>query len=664
MNRNQGNSGPGTASSAGSGSAAGQNVSERQFFSQQNTSALLQTISSEFQKQNGSQLQDTEQKRLVRTLDHYMNEIWDTNGPMPLQVLNNETLSATASDFVSYLRRSNIQMVVPPHQQPLRTVPSALTTSPPSIQRPEYENNIDQRLSIDTGNRYEQIQQERYGSGQAPKPSMPDFRIALDNDTVPAVNLYEQIKKQREEEASRTASSIVNNTQVPDFSRNGDMSRDNSRNNELVDRMVRPAITDDPNANSTLALPTITPLVNPTVKSSAQDVLIKQDSILSYKEVENNLFVYSGDRDWLNNTRDNRYNFSVGFQSGNIGQSFGYGPISQEKFKNIVRIELVKAIIPTEGLDTFVVNTAAASAAPTYNSSTRLNVLGYPYIITRIPELDGNNYGTDNAIDNAFGILQYDANWISDSVSTYVDSRGYLAMIPKFMKCQKSYSPTPLATLTKMTIQLNRPDGNILSVIPDTVSISQILSSTGTLPGAGTPSSSSSYIYPNVVQDSVGNSTYYIFVTKSYFSRFTLSAGDRIQLKGLDSSMYPAANLAVASDMIQYFQNTSGFPVISIGCVTSLSANGVWTDGPNSVGYANFFVLRAPFADPTTGSVNVLPFGGSSGVNQGFESVLTSTALPTGSNIGAINMSHQTQLVFRIITREMDSTSRIRPDNL
>jgi len=644
MNRNQGNSGP--------SSGAGQNVSERQFFSQQNTSALLQTITAEFQKQNGNQLQDGEQKRLVRTLDHYMNEIWDTNGPMPLQVLNNETLNATASDFVSYLRRSNIQMVVPPHQQPLRTVPSALTTSPPSIQRPQYENNIDQRLAIDTGNRYEQIQQERYGSGQAPKPSMPEFRISLDNDTVPAVNLYEQIKKQREEEASRTASSIVNNSDVPDF----------SRNSELADRMIRPAITDDPNANSTLALPSVTPLVNPTIKSSAQDVLIKQDAILSYKEVENNLFVYSGDRDWLNNIRDNRYNFSVGFQSGNIGQSFGYGPISQEKFKNIVRIELVKAIIPTEGLDTFVVNTAANGVTPVYDSSTRLNILGYPYIITRIPELDGNNYGTDNAIDNAFGILQYDANWISDSVSNYVDSRGYLAMIPKFMKCQKSYSPTPLATLTKMTIQLNRPDGNTLSTMPDTVSISQIIASTASLPGSTT--SSSRYVNAGVLQDTNNNSTYYIFVTKTYFSRFTLSAGDRVQLKGLDSSMYPAANLAAASDMIQYFQNTSGFPVVSIGCITGGLTSGVWTDGPNSVGYANFFVLRAPFADPTTGSVNVLPFGSTNAANQTFGGVLRTTALPTGSNIGAINMSHQTQLVFRIITREMDSTSRIRPDNL
>jgi hypothetical protein len=322
----------------------------------------------------------------------------------------------------------------------------------------------------------------------------------------------------------------------------------------------------------------------------------------------------------------------------------------------------VKAIIPTEGLDTFVVNTAANNAAAVYDSSTRLNVLGYPYIITRIPELDGNNYGTDNAIDNAFGILQYDANWISDSVSTYVDSRGYLAMIPKFMKCQKSYSPTPLATLTKMSIQLNRPDGNTLSSMPDTVSISQILASTAAYPGSTT--SSSRYVNTGRTQDSAGNSTYYIFVTKTYFSRFTLSAGDRVQLKGLASSMYPAADLSVASDMIQYFQNTSGFPVISIGCITGGLTSGVWSDGPNSVGYANFFVLRAPFADPTTGSVNVLPFGGNDTVNQNFESVLRTTALPTGSNIGAINMSHQTQLVFRIITREMDSTSRIRPDNL
>ena len=34
----------------------------------------------------------------------------------------------------------------------------------------------------------------------------------------------------------------------------------------------------------------------------------------------------------------------------------------------------------------------------------------------------------------------------------------------------------------------------------------------------------------------------------------------------------------------------------------------------------------------------------------------------TGAKL--INLTHQTNLVFRIITRELDSAARVRPDNL
>ena len=78
----------------------------------------------------------------------------------------------------------------------------------------------------------------------------------------------------------------------------------------------------------------------------------------------------------------------------------------------------------------------------------------------RIPELDTNNYGSDNFLDNAFGILQYDANWNSDNTNL-TDSRGWLAMIPKHLKCQKVYQPTPLSTLTKLTFQFLRPSGAV-----------------------------------------------------------------------------------------------------------------------------------------------------------------------------------------------------------
>jgi hypothetical protein len=111
----------------------------------------------------------------------------------------------------------------------------------------------------------------------------------------------------------------------------------------------------------------------------------------------------------------------------------------------------------------------------TTTSSTAINALSFPYVTLRIPELDGNNYGSDNSLDNAFGIVQYDANWNTDNNLT--DGRGFLAMIPKFLKCQKSYHPTPLSTLTKLTFQIQRPTGGFLSDISDSFRVCSVCTS-------------------------------------------------------------------------------------------------------------------------------------------------------------------------------------------
>jgi hypothetical protein len=84
-------------------------------------------------------------------------------------------------------------------------------------------------------------------------------------------------------------------------------------------------------------------------------------------------------------------------------------------------------------------------------------------------------------------------------------------------------------------------------------------------------------------------------------------------------------------------------------------------DGYNTFGYANWIAIRAPINDPTTGATTVRTVGGTQPIYDDLRSGLVSTSLTKGR---ALNLSHQTQLVFRIITREKDSTSRVRPDNL
>lgn len=579
-----------------------------------------------------------------------MQEIWDVNGPMPIQKLNGEVMSATSRDFMSYLRRGEVagslaaseRIVSDPSNQPRMEVAQQRLlqqqggTVPP---RPTFESN----LLMDTGGRFEQLQKDRMPPA-APRPPPPDFQISVTSgaDEPSALSLYEQAKKMRDAEASRVQEEAQRLAGITNAT--GDAPTDA---NPLVRFMSPPSVQNDAQANPTIAQP-IAAVAPMSRGPLPQDYLIKQDDIINYKETEYNLVVYSADRDWLSNTRENRYNFSVLFDPGNNRQGFTLSPSSTKKFKNISRIELVKAILPSEGLDNLI---RITDNDPTieYDTTTKLNILSFPYILARIPELDTNNYGTDNNIDNSFAMLQYDANWYTDTDNV---SDGYLAMIPKFMKCQKIYQPTPLATLQKLTIELQQPNGKTLSSAPDTLSIQNVYASSSLPVGFYTGG-----LYNGVSTPS--GSRYYIIQTSTFFSQWLFQTGNRIQIKGLDASQITGGYTLAGSNFVEYLQSEEGLLIVGIAYNNSTTATSA--DGPNTVGYANLIIVEAPAADPTTGSEDVMPFGGSGAANNALAAALQSTTF-TGAKL--INLTHQTSIVLRIITRELDPAARVRPDNL
>jgi hypothetical protein len=624
---------------------------DRQFFSEQNEQQLFSILSQDLQQKQGAGLTRTQMNRLGRTLEHYMQEIWDVNGPMPIQKLNGEVMAATTRDFMSYLRRGEVagslaaseRIVSDPSNQPRMEVAQQRLlqqqggTVPP---RPTFESN----LLMDTGGRFEQLQKDRMPPS-APRPAPPDFQISVTSgaDEPSALSLYEQAKKMRDAEASRVQEEAQRLAGITNAT--GDAPTDA---NPLVRFMSPPSVQNDPQANPTIAQPIAA--IAPTQRGALpQDFLIKQDDIINYKETEYNLVVYSADRDWLTNTRENRYSFSVTFDPGNNRQGFTLSPSSTKKFKNISRIELVKAILPSEGLENLI-KVTTSTPSPVYNTSSKINLLSFPYILARIPELDTNNYGTDNNIDNSFAMLQYDANWYTDTTNI---SDGYLAMIPKFMKCQKVYQPTPLATLTKLTIELQQPNGQSLSSVPDTLSIQNIYAS-GNLP-AGVYTGG---LYSNITATSGAGARYYIIRTSTFFSQWLFQPGNRIQIKGLNASQISVGATPLAgSNLVNYLESEDGLLIVGIAYDNGPTN----ADGPNTVGYANLIIVEAPMVDPSTGSEDVIPFGGNSTANNDLAIALESTTF-TGAKL--INLTHQTSVVLRIITRELDPAARVRPDNL
>lgn len=657
---------------------------QESFLGPQNESMLERLLYQDMQRRLGNDLSEKQRERLVKTVRHYMKEIQDTLPAESVQIKNKEVLTAVVPDYLSYIRRSSIS---------INTNTNTNTNN----------RSDDDSMRLDVGTRFSQLQNER-NPKKASIPAPPDFRVALNDEGPISMGIFEEIKKQRDDEQRRADELIASRinsdrsfqqvretaaTTIEQQLVTRDMSRQSVQResaNEFANRIVpadprrmfmkdvlegNPAGTNiggtslesifrssNPmersglgNTNMTLALPG----PERTRPSLPQDNLIPQDDILTYKENEYNLFIWSADRDWLNDSRtrdsgQNRYNFVVNFDPANNrpGQLFGVNAAASIKFKNITRIEFVKAILPVEGIN----NVVRKLGTTTYDASLNVNILSFPYLNLYVKELDNNGYGTDFYFERSFGTLQYDANWISDnSVTT---KGGFLAMIPKFLKCQKVYHPTPLSTLQKMSIRLERPNGNLVSDIPDTFDVSGFISSKflGSCP-AGSVTTNTKYL---------DTSGYYIWIeTSAFFSRFAVKTGDWVRFQGLTMPPSYTGNAGAIQDFINYIQ-TNDHLVVGIAFNRKSGAVSYYTDGNNTVGYANYIIIQSRFNDPTTGSVTPTFFGGlGSAANDTFLSGLCGNKLTAGK---FINLSHQTHLVFRVITRDLDSTSRLRPDNL
>ena len=610
-----------------------------------------------------------------------MGEINQALPQAAVQLKNKEVLTAVVPDFLSYVRRSQVTV-----------------------------QQEDETMRQDIGTRFSQLQNERNPKKPA-VPAPPDFRIPLDNEEPVSMSIFAQIKKQREEEAQQSDemlksrinadqnyNSMQGQAQAQDqlvlsTRETSRMTAQRESASELASRMIapdprrifmkdvldgnpagqqnqgtslesllRPSSYDADNSaagNATLALPS----ARTTRAPRPQDTIIPQDDVLTYKENEYNLFMYSADRDWLsgNPTLQNRYNFTVNFDPANnrAGQLFGVNAAASIKFKNITRIEFVKAILPVEGLDYLLRKNAASTASVNYDVSLNVNILSFPYLNLYVKELDTNSYGTDYNFERAFGVLQYDANWISDN--TVVTKGGYLAMIPKFLKCQKVYTPTPLSTLQKLTLRLERPDGSLVSDVQDTLDISGVFSSSGSS-GAFMGPLGGAYTANITGTKYADASANYIWLeTSSYFSRFSVAQGDRIRLRGLTFPSTYSGDAQALTDLLNWL-NTTDHLVIGTAWSNRTINTVHYKDGWNQVGYSKYIIIQTRMNDPTTGSVTPVNYGSlSSANNVTFLSKLCGNTLTAGR---LLNLSHQTHFVFRIITRDMDSTSRLRPDNL
>ena len=102
-------------------------------FSQKNRTSLQQVVVQEFEG-NGSRLNARQLDRLERTLDHYVEAVYEAQGDQQLPLLNREIVKVTSQDFNKYLQRQNIIQQAP--QTPTRTI--VTQSNPLAVSVPQY----------------------------------------------------------------------------------------------------------------------------------------------------------------------------------------------------------------------------------------------------------------------------------------------------------------------------------------------------------------------------------------------------------------------------------------------------------------------------------------------------------------------------------------------
>jgi len=636
-------------------------MSSPPFLQKENKAVLQRVMYKDICRRYGGDLNEKQATRLMKTVEYYMGEVYRVNGNQPVDFLNREVFGAVLPDYMSYLERN---------ERSSRSAVSDIEEGAPSVPEPRREIQ-------DIDNAFSALQTQR--QEVKPKPMMRDFQISLSEEPPLSMEIFERMKQEREQivvapsqnlnqfvEASDTFLQVSKKAQTDAEALFADQER------RKLERRAQVTLPEPPDMkalymNTAAGNPTVTESRNKeTLANLPQAFLTREPEIMSYRETETNLFVYSGDRDWVANSTESRYNFSVVFDPAGLPSStlFFQNPSVPTRFRNIVRIEFIKAIIAGEGLDPLITKTGATA----YEANANMNALSFPYIQVRIPELETNSYGTNQSITNSFALIQYDANWINDS--SLSAQRGYLAMIPKFMKCQKVYT-TPLSTLQRLSIQVQRPDGTPLSSMADTLDILNIYPTLAVSAAIMTGGSVTGTIYKLDTAVDVNSSAYYWVQTKTYFNVASFNTGDRVLLKNIAWSSWTAINptgnqLTQLTSILNFLQRASGHIVVATGLITGSGTGATFSDLPNQ-GYVNAFLVRGDFPDPnataTLGQFTPNPPGG---INDSYSGVTSANYLvnnPVTSG-RVLNQSRQVHIALRIITRDFDSTGIIRSDNL
>lgn len=389
--------------------------------------------------------------------------------------------------------------------------------------------------------------------------------------------------------------------------------------------------------------------INPADLQANQDKLVnfQRETQPKYIEKVHYININSVDRDWADNTSETRYNFQVKFNQNS--EYSGSATISQ-MYRNIVSVELVSAVMP---MDAYI---------DPFDTRIYMGLSRYPYLLLRIEELDNVFKGTNNWVDKAFSTMIFDkvfftntlsSDYISGTGTSIVQStpkqgfageylRGFMKYNPAYFEKKKFYN-NPLANLTRMSIDITDPRGNFVNVQRDVLDISAI-AYTGNVAAVTGTELVPTYAWPWSTQ---GSYSYIKLTTTTYFSNRLFRIGDRLIIKNFE---FATGHSGVNDNAFQAFINRpEGHVIINLDVETNGAAN------TNNRGFINHIFIAPP--------------GELDSVNQTVKSgtYYDSSTLDLGnvSNWGRlIDVDLQTQLLFRIVSRDPDTSGTLQPINV
>lgn len=383
--------------------------------------------------------------------------------------------------------------------------------------------------------------------------------------------------------------------------------------------------------------------IPPELIQSNQNKMIKnqRDTQPKYIEKVHYININSVDRDWKKSTSESRYNFQVKF---NQNQDYNGGATISNMYRNIISVELVSGILP---MDSYV---------EPFDNRIYMGLSRYPYLLLRIEELDNVFRGTNNWVDKAFSTMIFDkvfftntlsSDYISGATTSIVQStpkqgfageylRGFMKYNPAYFEKKKYYN-NPLANLTRMSIEITDPRGNFINTQKDVLDLSDI-SFTGNVAAITGTELVPTYAWPFSIQDSY---SYVKLTTTSYFSNRLFRVGDRTIINNV--SGVTGSN---GSAFMSFINRDEGHIILNLGVETNGATN---TDNR---GFINTIYISPP------GNMN----SNNSAVENYFDSDVT---FGEGTNYGRlIDVDLQTQLLFRIVTRDPDTSGTLLPINV